>query len=227
MKLRVKAVFDGLLLAVAGLAMTCAGWVGWQIWTATHSMPSSEAISGELVPLRSLTTVGLPDARVGVVEFSDFDCPFCARFATETHPSLTTAYVDTGKVMWTFSHLPLEALHPGAIRAASAAHCAALEGKFWPYYSALFSAPGARTGDDFRRLARELHIQRDPMECETPAVASEIRQQRDLAARHGLSSTPGFLLGKLDTDGNLLISRRISGFRSVHEFSLVLDGLLR
>jgi protein-disulfide isomerase len=77
------------------------------------------------------------DAKVTVIEFSDFQCPFCKQHVEETQPALDKEFVDTGKVMWVFKHFPLS-IHPQAPAGAAAAECAADQGKFWEMHDALF-----------------------------------------------------------------------------------------
>lgn len=80
---------------------------------------------------------GSTDAKVTVVEFSDFQCPFCKQHVLETQPALDKEFVDTGKVMWVFKHFPLS-IHAQAPAAGAAAECAADQGKFWEMHEALF-----------------------------------------------------------------------------------------
>ncbi len=87
--------------------------------------------------------LGRADAPVTVVEFSDYECPFCQRFFATTLPALKRDYVDAGKVRYVFRDYPLDQLHPQARKAAEAAHCAGEQGKFWEMHDALFRSPGA------------------------------------------------------------------------------------
>lgn len=64
------------------------------------------------VPFDVAPTIGSKAAQVGIIEFSDFECPFCRRFAVETYPAIKEAYIDTGLVRLAFHHLPLERIHP-------------------------------------------------------------------------------------------------------------------
>lgn len=81
---------------------------------------------------------GNPDADVVVVEFSDFQCPFCRRHSLDTQPVLDEQFVDAGDVMWVFKHFPVEQTHPQAVFAAGAAQCAGEQGKFWEMHHLLF-----------------------------------------------------------------------------------------
>lgn len=90
---------------------------------------------------------GNTDAKVTVIEFSDFQCPFCKQHAEETQPALDKEFVDTGKVMWVFKHFPLS-IHPQAPAGGAAAECAADQGKFWEMHDALFKNQDTWTVSD-------------------------------------------------------------------------------
>lgn len=82
---------------------------------------------------------GDPEAAVVVIEFSDFQCPFCKQHAEATQPVLNEQYVDTGEVMWVFKHFPL-GIHPQAPMAAVAAECAGEQEQFWTMHDLLFAS---------------------------------------------------------------------------------------
>src|SRR2546425_12417859 len=83
-------------------------------------------------------TLGRADAPVTLVEFSDYQCPFCQRFFAATLSALKKHYVDTGKVRYVFRDFPLDQMHPQARKAAEAAHCAGEQGKYWEMHEVLF-----------------------------------------------------------------------------------------
>jgi protein-disulfide isomerase len=80
---------------------------------------------------------GNPEAKVKVVEFSDFQCPYCRRHEEATQPTLDKTFVDTNEIFWVFKHFPLS-IHPQAHPASIAAECAADQGKFWAMHDLLF-----------------------------------------------------------------------------------------
>jgi len=82
---------------------------------------------------------GSSEAKIEIVEFSDFECPFCTRFYKETYEKIKKSYVDTGKVKFSFRHYPLT-FHQYAQKAAEASECAANQGKFWEFHNKLFSS---------------------------------------------------------------------------------------
>jgi protein-disulfide isomerase len=85
-----------------------------------------------------LPVLGNEKAKITIVEFSDFQCPFCERFFIDTLPQLKKEYLDTGKAQLTFRHFPLTSIHPNAQKAHEASECANEQGKFWEYHDLLF-----------------------------------------------------------------------------------------
>ena len=146
---------------------------------------------------------GRPDAPVTIVEFTDYQCPFCKRFEAETWPQLKRNYVDTGKVRFIVRDLPLE-FHDSALPAAEAAHCAGEQGKFWPMHDALIakgsdlSAGGLQT--QAGRLA--LDLPRFQACVAQHRYAKDILRNAALANSLGLEGTPAFVIGRVH-DGEL------------------------
>lgn len=88
--------------------------------------------NGDLPPL------GQSSAKVTLIEFSDYECPFCARHFTQTEGQIVKEYIDTGKVKFYYRDFPLSQIHPGAQKAAEAARCAGDQGKYWQYHDLVF-----------------------------------------------------------------------------------------
>lgn len=82
--------------------------------------------------------LGEEDAPIVMLEFSDFQCPFCGRFWSDTLPLIKKNYVETGKVLFVYKDFPLTQIHAQAQKAAEAALCAREQGKFWEYHDVLF-----------------------------------------------------------------------------------------
>jgi len=97
------------------------------------STPSVIEISLDDDPIK-----GNPDAPVTIIEFSDFQCPFCKRFYDQTLPLIEKNYIDTGKVKYVYRDFPIDKLHPNARPSHIAAECADEQGKFWEYHDMLF-----------------------------------------------------------------------------------------
>ena len=98
-----------------------------------HNLRMPKNISDDDDPI-----IGNPDAPITIIEFSDFQCPFCARFHVQTLPALMDEYIDQGKVKLVFRDFPIQSIHPNALPASVAAECANEQGQFKPMHDALF-----------------------------------------------------------------------------------------
>lgn len=116
---------------IAGISNPQGGTVGGQVAGQQVIEPPKPPEAGHLPPL------GEKQAKVTLIEFSDFQCPFCKRMFDETYPQLKADYIDTGKVKLVFRHYPLS-FHPYAQKTAEATECANEQQKFWEYHDVLF-----------------------------------------------------------------------------------------
>jgi protein-disulfide isomerase len=166
-------------------------------------------------------TKGSATAPVTVYEMSDFQCPYCARFALEIFPTLDSAYVQTGKVRWVFVNFPLP-MHPNAVPAAEVAMCAAKQGKFWPVHDLLFRnqkawAPLSAPAEYFLTFADSASLNRAAFqEClSTNATRAEVKSDAEAAVRAGATSTPSFYI-----EGGIM-----AGAQPVAVFGPILDSV--
>jgi protein-disulfide isomerase len=174
-------------------------------------------------------TKGRPDARLVVVEFSDFQCPFCGRYTRDTLPQVERDYVETGKIRYVFRHLPLERLHPLALRAAEAGDCAHQQGRFWPMHSRLFGNQMGLGEADLTRSAEALGLDMPVFQrCMVTQSASPARVRQDQAEglRAGISGTPTFFIGTMTGNGKVHVLKRMVGAQPYAAFKTALDGLL-
>jgi protein-disulfide isomerase len=167
---------------------------------------------------------GAATAPITVYEMSDFQCPYCRRFAEETFPILEREYIRTGKVRWVFVNFPLTSLHSNAVPAAELALCAAHQGAFWPVHDLLFRhqevwAPLKEPAAFFLSLADSAKIAKPALlECvKAPATRAEVRAEAEGSERSGASSTPTFYI-----EGGLL-----AGAHPVAVFRQVLDSVYK
>jgi protein-disulfide isomerase len=146
---------------------------------------------------------GRPDAPVTVVEFTDYQCPFCKRFEAETWPQLKRNYVDTGKVRFIVRDLPLE-FHDSALPAAEAAHCAGEQGKFWPMHDALIAKGSDLSAGGIQGQAGRLALDLPRFQAcvAQHRYAKDILRNAALAHSLGLEGTPAFVIGRVH-DGEL------------------------
>ena len=169
-------------------------------------------------------TRGSPRAPVTVYEMSDFQCPYCRKFALETFPALDSAYVATGKVRWVFINFPLTSIHQNALAAAEVAVCAAQQNAFWRVHDLLYKhqevwAPLKEPGAFFLTLADSAKLSRPALlACvRAPATEETIRAEAQGAERSGAASTPSFYI-----EGGLL-----TGAHPLPVFRRVLDSVYR
>ncbi len=147
---------------------------------------------------------GNPDAPVTVVEFSDFQCPFCSRFFQQTLPLIEENYIDTGKIKFVYRDFPLDSIHPNARPAHIAAECADEQGKFWEYHDLLFQEQAKWQGLDSSKLqkiltkyAANLGLQGASFEScmQSQEIADEVNADFLQAAQYGATGTPTFFIG--------------------------------
>ncbi|HEU5305562.1 MAG TPA: thioredoxin domain-containing protein [Gemmatimonadales bacterium] len=165
---------------------------------------------------------GSPKAPVTVYEMSDFQCPYCRRFAQETFPELDRRYIRSGKVRWVFINFPLTSIHRHAAPAAEVALCAAKQGGFWKVHDLLFKhqetwAPLKEAGPFFVSLADSAGLSKTALlACvEAPETRKDLQAEAEGAERSGATSTPTFYI-----EGGLM-----SGALPVQVFSQVLDSI--
>src|SRR5262249_14890669 len=100
---------------------------------------------------------GESGAQVAIIEYSDFQCPFCGTYSREIYPRIMERHVKKGKVQHSVGALPLP-MHPNALTAALAARCAGEQGKFWEMHDSLFANQAALDAKDLTDRARELGL---------------------------------------------------------------------
>lgn len=170
-----------------------------QIAAPDDSNPLGEQVD---VEIGSLPVSGNENAKVTIVEFSDFQCPFCKRFFDETYSQLKRDYVDTGKVKFYYRHLPL-AIHPLAQDAAEATECANEQDKFWEFHDLLFqnfdewtTVTEAQLPDTLTGYAGDLGMNTEEFNTCLTSNKHEEKVKKDAAAGQaaGASGTPTFFI---------------------------------
>ena len=137
--------------------------------------------------------LGAADARVTLVEYGDFECPFCGR----AYPALKRVLGQLGsKVRFVFRHFPLAEEHPHAQHAAEVAEAAAAQGKFWEMHDLLYQRQAALADEDLVAYARELGLDADRVRRELVAqvYAARVRDDFVSGTRSGVTGTPRFFI---------------------------------
>ena len=138
--------------------------------------------------------LGNESAPVTLVEYSDFQCPFCGRFFRETEAQIIQQYVDTGKVKFVYKHYPVDAIHPEATKAAVASECANEQGSFWEFHDILFSNQHLLGESSYKSWAQQLNLDSAQFnECYDSNKYRSITKSDFQEGRNaGVRGTPGF-----------------------------------
>jgi len=169
-----------------------------------------------------LPVIGNKDAKVTIVEFSDFECPFCGKFYTDTLPQLKKDYIDTGKVKLYYRHFPLTALHPNAVPFALASECANDQGKFWEMHDIIFNnsaTVSTATTDTIKQWASQIGLN-----ISTFNSCFDSKKHQDLVDKDtqdgqavGVSGTPTFYIN----------GQQLVGAQPIENFKAIIDQELK
>lgn len=170
---------------------------------------------------------GQANAPLTVVEFSEFECPFCGRYSRDTYPLIERDYVNTGKIRYVFRHLPIERIHPKALKASEAAQCAHAQGKFWEMHDRLFANQRTIASPDLIAHAHALGLNMPAFErCLAGQTTARVKQDLAEGLRAGITGTPAFFIGIVTKEGKLKVLRKLVGAKPYATFKTTLDGLL-
>lgn len=171
-------------------------------------------------------SIGRADAPVMLVEFADYQCPFCKKFHTDAYAELKKNYIDTGKVRFVSRDLPLE-FHPFALKAAEAARCAGDQNKYWELRDALYSNAAPPGEDVIKKAVESLSLDAKGFQAclDSDKYKADVQKDATEAASLQISGTPTFVLAKSAKDK--LDGVRIIGAQPFSAFQAAIDGLLR
>jgi protein-disulfide isomerase len=157
-------------------------------------------------------SIGPVDAPVTIVEFSDYECPFCQR-AEPVLEQVLEQY--EGKVRFVYRHFPLENIHPNAKPASVAAFCAGEQGKFWEYHALVFEAPDGLEADGLAKYAMALELDGESFEAclASDAAAASVQSDIQAGSSAGVTGTPAFFINGIP----------LKGAQPVSEFKRIID----
>lgn len=212
-----KAALD----LVATLLM-CAAAVAVGVNAVRSRTPTVRQTPSVPIPSRPLdfpidTAMGSPAAPVAILEFSDFQCPFCADFVSTTWPSLKRKYIDTGQIKVGFRRLPL-AIHDRAKPAAVIAACAASHGAFWSLHDELFADPTRLADSSLAGYAVRAGVPAAELKSCRATAEARVAQDSALAQSLGLSGTPAFLVGRAIGTNGVRVTGTLLGARPLSQF---------
>jgi protein-disulfide isomerase len=189
--------------------------------------PEVQGAKEASISIKDSPSMGRAQAPLGMVVFSDYQCPYCRRFAENVLPRLKKDYVEPGKLRIVFRDFPG---HPASMDAAIAARCAGEQGKYWDMHDELFKGTSAPEKHDWRSQAQviglDMQIFDKCMMSDGPkaAVLESMAEGQQL----GISGTPMFYLGVVSPDGETLrATERIRGTKPYGTYDTVLQLLSR
>ena len=177
--------------------------------------------------LKGEPALGVANAPLTIVEFSDFECSYCRRFHEQVMPQLKSEYIDTGLIRFVHKDLPLP-FHPHALPAAAAARCASEQNRYWDLYAALFDQQNCLNCKGVLAIAAEEDLNTAALQAcmERKSTVTLINANRSEASLHNISATPTFVIGPTQNDGSL-DGRVIEGALPWSTFKSTIDKALR
>ncbi len=183
---------------------------------AARALPSFAELATVEVGMEGRPYRGPDDALVTLVEFTDYECPYCGQYFRETYPNLLTEY--EGKLGYVVRNFPISALHPQAQKAAEAAECAYEQGKFWEYHDLLFERAPVLGVLSLKAYAADLGLDTGTFNTcvDSGRKADMVAQDMEDGIEYGVGATPTFFLN----------GRRLVGAVPLADFKSYMDAAL-
>jgi protein-disulfide isomerase len=171
-----------------------------QARNAAPQAPPAPNVANVDFQLGGNPALGDQAAQLILIEFTDYQCPFCSRHVRDTYPKIKQEYVETGRMKFVTLDYPLESIHPSAFKAAEATHCAADQGKFWEMHDRLFENQNSL--EPFQPHANALGLDVGAFDAcmSSNKYAEAVRRDMAEAQKAGVAGTPSFLLARTDPD---------------------------
>lgn len=192
---------------------------------APRAAPPSQLQTITLPDTDGHATLGSRDAPVTIVEYTDLQCPYCARFSAQTLPALRKDFIDKGKVRLVSRDLPL-AFHQYAAPAAVAARCAGEQDKYWEFREQVFQRQKDLASEPYAAIATALGLDGGKFtSCrQDPARAKTVQIDRAAANALGITGTPTFLIGR--SARGTFVGEKLSGAQPISVFEQKINALL-
>mgnify|MGYP001606461195 CR=1 FL=1 len=199
--------------------------------TGGNAVPPANPAPAETTPVdvdvSGVEFLGSPNAKVAVVEFTDYQCPFCGQLFKNAYPQIKKDYIDSGKIKYMVKDFPLFQIHPYAQKAAEAASCARDQKKFWEMHDTLFNNQTALTTDDLKKYAGNLSLNTGTFnDClDSGKYADAVKKSATDGEALGVRGTPASFIGKIS--GNTVNGVQISGAVPFETFKAAIDKALK
>ena len=182
------------------------------------------------ISIKGAPFLGRPNAKVTMVEFTDYQCPFCRRHFTQVQPEIQKQYIETGKIKYVMRQCPLVKIHPRATKASEAALCAGDQGKYWELHRRIFGAQRKLSDDDLRAHAEGEKLNLDQFNrcLDDGKYTEQVKTDATEGATAGVKGTPSFFLGLTDPADPTKIHAVdfIRGAQGLPAFQTKIDALL-
>ena len=233
-RIRISSFVETLLglLCLVVVAVGAALVVRWQ----RHPPEGLPSGTSPDVPFESVDidiagaqTLGDAHAPVVIVEFADYECPFCGVYARDTFGTLASTYVGTGQVQYAFRHLPIDTIHPLAAQAAEAAECAGQQNRFWEMHHRLFENQTSLTSTELYTHAEAVDLDMTLFDrcLDGHACAVRVRAAVNAGLRAGVRGTPTFFIGTRLEGNRMRAHRKLVGAVPYATLQGAIDDLLR
>jgi len=181
-----------IVFSVLGIALIGTSFYTGYIYGSRSAIAPVQKVD---VSVNDDASLGNIDAPVIIIEFSDYECPYCRRHANLTLPLIKKNFIDTGKVRYVFRDFPL-GIHPNALKAAEAAECAGEQGKYWKMHDILFDNQDALRIENYKIWAAELALDQVAFEAclDSGSMAPEVQQDLKDGQTIGITGTPLFFV---------------------------------
>jgi protein-disulfide isomerase len=190
------------------------------------SSSQSSNVAGVKINVAGHKFDGYKNAKVTVVEFLDYQCPYCVDHLTDVQPEITSQYIRTGKVKFVLRDFPI---HPGASKAAEVTYCAGDQGQYWPMHDRLMKNPDGQDRVHFLQDARDLGLDiKLFIEClDRDKYSQRVQEDKSEGKKLGVRGTPTFFIGLTSEDGQSVTSaQRLDGTVPFSDFKKIIDQLL-
>lgn len=196
-----------------------------------NKLPPNQPITELKISADNDPIIGNSNAPITIIEFSDFQCPFCAKFHIQTLPKIMDEYIKEGKVKLVFRDFPIQSIHSNALLASVAAECANEQGKFKEMHDKLFENQNEWSSKDtdnliilFNQYSLEMGIEKEKFDSclKNGKYIKEIQKDLDDGRTYGVSGTPGFFIGN-DEIGFI----ELKGAHPFENFKNVIDTQLK
>jgi len=173
-------------------------------------------------------SLGQEGAPVTMVEFTDYQCPYCKRHSSTVFPIIKKEYIDTGKVRYVFRDFPIASLHPQAKKGHEAAHCAGEQNKYWEMHDTLFQNSKDLSVPALNRYAQAIGLDGDRFNSclQSEKYASRIEKEIAEGAKAGVRGTPSFFIGPSGS-GEKITGTMVRGAQPVARFRQVIESALK